>query len=193
VVLGIATTASRDRPRFGRPRRGPVGRAVGVALAVLVVAACGSGQSPVAGGTPAKVTTTSSTLPPDRTAVLAAWRHYWDVYIAVGEQMQLPDPRLAQVAAGQELQTLGGAFLAAKSEGEVLRGSVDLDPKVISIGNGTASLRDCYLSDVLGYKDNKPVGPADPQRRLVAATLVLAGGAWKVSSIDHISDGCTAS
>lgn len=169
-------------------------RAVVIAVGVTaLVTGCGSSHHRGADGptTTAPVATTS-TLSADQAAVLAAWRHYWDIYIAVGGQMQLPDPRLAQVATGQELRTLGGAFLAAQSEGEVLRGTVDLDPKVVSVGANSATLRDCYLSNVLGYKNNQPVGPADARRRLVSVSFVNESGTWKVSAIDHLSDGCAA-
>ena len=175
---------------IGRPANGR-GWVLATVLAVALVG-CGHGakHTPSADASPTTLATTTTTSPND--GVIAAWRHYWDVYIAVGEQMQLPDARLAQVATGQELRTLGGAFLAAKSEGEVLRGTIDLEPRVVSVEGGNASLRDCYLSSILGYRGNQPVGPPDPQRRLVEVSLVLDGGAWKVSAIDHISDGCSA-
>lgn len=106
--------------------------------------------------------------------------------------MQLPDARLAQVATGNELRTLGGRFLADQSQGQVLKGTIDLDPKVAAIAGGTATLRDCYFSRILIYdaSTGSPIGSGDTSRTLVTATLSLESGAWKVSAIRHEGDGC---
>ena len=100
----------------------------------LAAAACSSGSHN------AKSTTTSVDRPTTSPTtvddvVIAAWRHYWDIYVAVGSEMKLPDSRLADVATGEELRHLGGAFLAAKSDGEVFRGTIDLRPRAIDRAN----------------------------------------------------------
>lgn len=164
-------------------------------LVVLAAAACSSGSHT------AKSTTTTVTDAPatsmttaDEAAVVGAWRHYWDIYVAVGSDMKLPDPRLAQVATGEELRQLGGGFLAFASKGEIFKGTIDLDPKVVSITGSTATLRDCYLSAILGYEkaSGKPLGTAPTQRTLVTVTLQLEGGTWKVAAIKHEAEGCTS-
>jgi len=136
---------------------------------------------------------TTTTLSPSA-AIVAAWRHYWDVYVAVASQMKLPDSRLAEVATGDELRQLGSGFLAFESEGEVFRGTIELDSKVVSIDGNTAVLRSCYLSHILGYdaKTNQPKGPEDSSRRLVTVTFSMSDGVWKVAAIRHEGDGCVA-
>lgn len=176
----------------------PNGRSVRRLLVAVAIAAalggCGTGHhSAASASTTTAPDATTSTLPVNQAVALAAWRHYWDIYIAVGEQMQLPDARLAQVATGDELRTLGGAFLADKSEGHVLKGSIELDPKVVSIDGSAATLRDCYLSHILVYNQatNQPTGSGSTNRTLVTVTLMLDNGTWKVSAIRHEGDGCS--
>ena len=177
---------------IGRPANGR-GWVLATVLAVAL-AGCGHGakHTPSAGASPTTVATTTTTSPND--VVIAAWRHYWDVYIAVGEQMHLPDPRLAQVATGEELRTLGGAFLADESEGHILKGSIDLDPKVVSVQDATAQVSDCYFSHILVYDQasGRPTGPGSSSRTLVSATLALDSGVWKVAAIRHEADDCSA-
>src|SRR5712692_9006573 len=112
---------------------------------VVALAACSNGSKrsaprPASSSSPTQTTTASS----EEAAVVAAWRHYWDIYVAVASEMKLPDPRLADVATGDELTQLGSGFLAFKSAGEVFKGTIDLDPKVTAIDGDTAAVRDCY-------------------------------------------------
>ena len=169
-------------------RAGAIASCVAVALV-----GCGSSHRR-ADPTTTKAIATTSTVPADQATVIAAWRHYWDIYIAVGSELHLPDLRLAEVATGEEVRTLGGRFLADKSQGHVLKGTIDLDPKVVSVAAETATLRDCYFSRILVYDNatGQPTGSGDTNRTLVTATLVLDGGTWKVSAIHHEGDGCAA-
>jgi len=164
-------------------------------LAALVASGCSSGKGRSA--TPTTVTTaptvTSTTLNPVEQTILAAYRRYWDVYIAVGSDMRLPDPRLAEVATGEELRQLGGAFLAYKAEGEVFRGTIDLAPRVVSVSGDTATISDCYASHIIGYDaaTGQPKGPGRPGRTLVTVTMVRDANTWKVAAIRHEGDECT--
>jgi hypothetical protein len=176
----------------------PAKRRGWVLATALAVALTGCSHNSKSGSprADASVTTsiaTTTTTPSE--AVVAAWRRYWDVYVAVATEMKLPDPRLAEVATGEELRQLGSGFLAFKSAGEIFKGTIDLDPKVSSIAGASATLRDCYLSHILGYDaaTGKPKGAEDTTRRLVTVTLQLDAGVWKVAAIRHDGDGCTSS
>lgn len=107
-------------------------------LFVLAFAACNRGESngPAGAESPAPAAVTSTTN--EERSVLEAWRRYWDVYVAVGGELNLPDPRLADVATGKALQALNGGFLALRSKGQVIKGTIELAPKVISIEDGTS-------------------------------------------------------
>jgi hypothetical protein len=135
----------------------------------------------------------SSTTNPAESAVLAAWRRYWQVYVAVGSEMRLPDARLSEVATGDELRSLNSGFLAYKSVGQVIRGTIDLAPKLAALDGVRATITDCYASHILVYDaaSGKPTGPEPSQRTLVTATMVLEGSTWKVAAITHEGEGCT--
>ena len=180
-------------------RHSPARLAGGLLLATVVVAslsACGSKNRHADGRavtTTGAVVATSSTLPPSATEVAAAWRRFWDVYVAASNPMNPADPRLKEVATGDELKTLTSAFLASKTAGEVYKGNIDLAPTDVNVAGDTATLRDCYLSHILAY--DAATGTLRDQasnvRRLVRANLVKEGGVWKVSSINHEGDGCS--
>ena len=164
-------------------------------LLAVAVAGCGHSAKHAASHTDPLPTTViaTTTTSPERAAAVAAWRHYWDVYVAVGSEMKLPDPRLAEVATGEELRHLGGGFLAFSSAGQVLRGTIDLAPEVVSLASSEAVLRDCYFSHILRYDKatGQPKGAAPTRRTLVSVTIQLDGGAWKVAAIKHGGEGCT--
>jgi hypothetical protein len=109
--------------------------------------------------------------------------------------MNPEDPRLAEHATGDELVTVHSSFLAAKAAGNVIRGTADLAPKVVSAGADTVVLSDCYddqtgvYSAATGARQDKD----DPRRHLVTVTMKFVDGAWKVAAVKHEGDGCLAS
>ena len=177
-----------------RSSRRRVGQLVLTAAFALLVTACshGSGHS-TADASPTTTANTSTTVSRDA-EVIAAWRRYWDVYIAVGGDVHMPDARLATVASGDELKALGASFLSAQASGQVLRGSIDLDPRVVTIASSESVLRDCYMSHivVVDRTTGSPVGAQRGERTLVTATLVRQDGKWLVASIRHDGDGCSS-
>ena len=168
-------------------------------LVTVVLAACSSDESPSA-DRPGETTTTSTipatttTLDPQAAAV-AAYRAFWQAFLAAGDPMNPEDPRLAEHATGEELAAVRKSFLAAKAAGNVIRGTLDLAPKVVSADATTVVLRDCYgdgtglYSAATGARQDKET----PGRQLVTATVTLVDGVWKVSAIKHEGEGCTAS
>lgn len=196
-VEPVATPAIQDgRPRG--PRRWPGRLVAGAALAIvpLVLAACGTGgrgsdrPNPSPTGSVQPSASASSSAAAD---VIAAWNRYWQIYVAVGSEMRLPDARLAEVATGDELHALNTGFLAFRSQGQLIRGSVELAPKVVAVDEARATLSDCYASHVLRYSKatGQPLGREPSERSLVTVSMVLEGGSWKVAGIRHEGDGCT--
>jgi len=164
-------------------------------VAGLVAAGCSSSASKTPEPGSSTSIATSTTLDKGEQTVLDAYRRYWQVYIAVGTEMKLPDPRLAEVATGEGLRTLGSAFLADKAGGHLLRGTIDLAPKVVDLAPDKALVRDCYASHILvvDAATGRPLGPERPERVLVTVTLVPENGTWKVLGIRHEGDGCNPS
>ena len=82
----------------------------------------------------------------------------------------------------------------SRSAGKVVRGQVDLAPRVISVDGDTASVHDCYGDNTgvydaaTGARQDKPTG----QRHLVTATMRLDNGTWKVERLADEGLGCTA-
>lgn len=126
--------------------------------------------------------------------MLTAYRSFWDAYLAAADPMEPLSARLAEHATGKELETLRTAFLARKAGGEVIRGTLDLAPRVVSFVGESATVRDCYL-DNTGIYDAATGARKDTAtrvRHLITASLVREAGEWKVSDLKREGDGCTA-
>lgn len=173
-----------------------------VAATLLVAAAACSGSSSgknrAASTTtqpaPSVTTVTTAAKPSVDAEVLAAYRSFWDAYLAAGDPMNPQDPRLAEHATDGELETVQKAFLARRSAGEVIRGTLDLTPRVVSVhpDGRAATVTDCY-ADHTGVYDAASGTRKDTEsgvRHLVTVEMVLQG-TWKVSSVTLERDGCT--
>ena len=175
-------------------------RPVGVALSVLVALGIAGGCADDDGGAqPATSTTedstTSTSAIDDEQVVLDAYVAFWnDGYLAAADPMDPTNPALAEHATDPQLETLERAFLARQVNGEVIRGTLDLAPRVVSVVDETATVRDCYLDNTGVYdaETGERLDTASGVRHLVTATLVLEDGSWKVSDLSQESDGCTA-
>jgi hypothetical protein len=174
--------------------------AVGLTLATaLLGAACSSDSKSGATTTTRPTTPTSSsattTALPAEQEVIARYNEFWNVYASAGQTMNVDDPRLPQVAVGDELDTIRKTFLARKAGGEVFTGSMDLSPTVDHIDGDTATVRDCQQDNIqiVNAQTGVTTEPNDPARKLVIVTLARDSGAWKVAAIKLEDSGCTAS
>lgn len=196
---GVADIHEGSRRAFTPWRvRGVRVLAVAAAALALAGAACSpddDGPSTGTSSTSAMTeSSTTSTLTAGDAEVLAAYRAFWDAYLAAADPMDPEHPGLAEHATGKQLETLQRAFLARKAGGEVIRGTLDLAPRVVSVTGDNAAVRDCYLDSsgvydaATGTRKDTPSGT----RHLVTASLVRDGGVWKVSDLKKEGDGCTA-
>lgn len=182
------------RPSHLLKRRSVILAATAVGLAALLAAGCSSdkkGDAAPASSTSVTTTTASSNID---AAVLDGYRAYWAAYVKAGDPMNPEDPQLQAHATGPALETVVKAFVALKSAGKVVRGQVDLAPRVINVDGETASVHDCYGDNTgvydasTGAREDKPTG----QRHLVTATMRLDNGTWKVERLADEGLGCTA-
>lgn len=140
--------------------------------------------------------TTSSTLPPEHAEVLARYRAFWeDAFLVAADPMDPEHPALAEHAVNPELEQLQRAFLSRRASGEVIRGSFDLSPSIVSVVGGTATVRDCYLDNTGVYDASSGERKDEPseeqgERVEILVTLVDDSGTWKVSEIEKESEGC---
>lgn len=186
--------------RGASPNLRPVGLALSALVALAVMGGCaddeanGSPPTSASERTPSEPDTTSTTVAADQ-KVLAAYVAFWnDGYLVAADPMDPTHPALAEHATGEQLETLERAFLARQTSGEVIRGTLDLAPRVVSVVGETATVRDCYL-DNTGIYDaatGERHDTATGVRHLITATLVLEDRSWKVSDLNQEGDGCTA-
>lgn len=175
-----------------RSRSRHLGAAALVALAAL--AGCGDDESDAASATTtSRPSQTTTTVADPEQEVLDAYDAFWDGYLDAADPMNPEHPVLAEVATGDELRQLRGAFLARRSAGEVIRGELELAPEVVEADGTNATVRDCYL-DRTGIYDAASGQRKDSEsgvRHLVTVRLVREGEAWKVATITREGDGCT--
>ncbi len=175
----------------------PVTAALGALLALGLAGSCADDAGGKSSTTSAPATTndaTTTTSDNDQ-EVLDAYVAFWnDGYLEAADPMDPTNPALAAHATGSQLETLQRAFLARQANGEVIRGTLDLQPRIVSVVGETATVRDCYLDDTgiyheeTGERQDTPTGI----RHLITATLVVEDDAWKVSDLEQEGDGCTA-
>jgi hypothetical protein len=170
-----------------------------VTVALLALAGCRGRDekaaptttSDAAGSSTTELTATSTTTVAD--AILAGYRAFWDGYLEAADPMSPDHPVLERVATGGQLRQLRSAFLARRSAGEVIRGELDLAPRVTEVDGGNATVSDCYL-DRTGVYDAATGQRKDREsgvRHRVTVRLVREGSDWKVASISREGDGCT--
>ena len=192
-------TAQDGRATTGTSRRGSQrGRlATGVlslAAAALLLAACGGGPASSTATTvraKAAKSTPSSTTDPATAAVLAAYRAGWKAFEQALATANPADPALAATMVDPQLQGVKANLLADQRQGMVGRGTFTLHPKIVSISATTATVVDsAYSTAALVYvSTGKPVPPVTPpENDGVHATLVLAGGTWKIAK-QTVTDG----
>lgn len=173
-------------------------RACSIAAAIALTASCspGDGDSPSSTTTRRVPSSTTSTtaIAAQEAEVLSGYRAFWDAYLAAADPMDPESPLLAQHATGTQLETIQRAFLARRAGGEVIRGTLDLAPRVVSVVGDKAAVRDCYLDNTGVYDaaTGTRKDTASGTRHLITASVERAGGAWKVSDLKKEGDGCTA-
>jgi len=169
-------------------------RLVAAGLLAVVLLGCSGdddgGESPTTTD-PASESTTTTTAAADAD-VLDAYRGFWDAYLAAADPMDPAHPDLELFATGASLEAVRDAFADHFARGEVIRGSVDLAPKIEQLDDASATVRDCYLDQthIFDSESGAQVDPPEDATFEVLATLVLEDGSWKVSSLDKVSDGC---
>ncbi len=182
-------------------RRAGGATVVAALVGMSVLAGCSSSPGAAAGRSTASVsrsTTTTitgsastTTIPSSISAVLAAYRAEWAAFEQALADANPGDPRLAATMVDPQLQSVKANLLADQRQGMVGQGTFTLHPKLTAISTTSATVVDCaYSTAELVYKvTGKPVPPATPpENDGVTSTLVLTGGAWKVSK-QTVTDG----
>ena len=167
------TTAAR---RNGAVRRAAA--AAGCCVALALAAGCASSEDAAseAGAAPSPSTTPSSD---EEGAALAAYTGMWDTVVAASHEGGEVPPELQDYAVGGAYALMSAALEGAGSGGQVT-GEPVLAPVAEVEGPDSATVDDC-LDDSswnLGMGSSSGQGP-----RLVEATLIHDGLAWRVSDL----------
>jgi hypothetical protein len=127
-------------------------------------------------------------------AVLAAYRAYWSDVITAGKSADWQSPQLDDHATGLALRQAKATLLSLKARGLVARGTVKLDPEVISLAPPKAVVYDCNnTSNFLAYdaKTGQLRDKSSGRPNGKTVTLLLNGGSWKVSQATTEAGKCT--
>jgi hypothetical protein len=184
---------------MNRSRRDLASRAVALAILLACVSACSSSDGTTLPSASPSPSVTASMTPSavdsgvaERATVEAAYRSYWRVVIDAGRTADWRAPALTEWTTGAALRTLQRRFYALSRNGQTLRGSIRLNPRVVSVTPDKAAVRDCHDSaGLLVYDRNgRPMGTGSPRLDLAQVTLVKVGDQWKVSDIKIPAGGC---
>jgi len=166
----------------------------GVALVLILAAACGRADLPAAPFLTTPATEPSDTTTPSATeteqAVLDAYQEFWRVWLKANNPPNPDDPDLARVATGAELDTVRAAILKKQAEGTYTRlpqGSGYRHRPAISGFSGTrnATVTDCAFDDAQLVKASTgQVLNDDKATQLIIGTLSEGDGMWRVLDID---------
>lgn len=165
-----------------------------VGAVVPVVGGCGdrSGPTPPPSTTVTGPASTTTTTSDPAAPVLAGYRSFWDAYLRAADPMDPTNPVLAAHASGDELRQVQQTFAGHFQRGEVIRGTLDLRPRVTAQTESTATVTDCYgdSTHIFDAATGKQKDPPESVRYLVTATLVVEGGVWKVSAMKKEGEAC---
>ncbi len=160
-----------------------------IAIAVLFVQrATDDGKS-----TTTSAFKTSTTLSPTEEQILRDYRAFWEAYLQASNPVRPDHPLLQKHATGREYEQLVKSSTALKAGDELIKGSVDVNPRVASLNATEALVKDCLLdrTGIYDAKTGERKDTEDTQRQLNTATMQLVDGTWKVSLLVKESVGCT--
>ncbi len=139
----------RTHRRPWRAMRRPI-----VVLTVAALAsACAGHSTPQAHGSATSISATSTTAPDPKTAVLAAYQRFWQVWLAANNPPNPNDPRLAEVDTGAQLvgcavRSCGAPGSKARSfEAPASRVATDISDWQLLGQQRPPSIIDCAIDD----------------------------------------------
>lgn len=170
---------------------------IAVAVVVLLIAVAVVLKVATGGDSTTSTTTlppsTESTLPAASQKAIADYRAFWDAYLKASNPMRPDSPDLAAHATGEQYRQVVESFSAMKAGNEIIKGDLDLAPKVVEQRDTEATVVDC-IDDRTGIYDatsGERKDTDDPRRRQSRATLQLVDGTWKLSHLTSEGFGCT--
>jgi len=158
-------------------------------ISAVVVAGCGGSSPPAGSSGSARPATASPTPNGAEAAVLDAYRAADRAYREAAGISDPNYPALESTHANPSLQQIRLTLITRNLNGIVGRGTVQLHPRVESLGPRSAVVVDCAYDGVqLVYKANGKVA-SDPGSAVtgydaIRATLIETPSGWKESEAD---------
>jgi hypothetical protein len=209
-------TQTDYRPRQPRPGRG---RVVLLVLGVLVAVLAGAGflymatrddppaqldltvpstapSAPPAAASTAPVTPTLSPAEAEKQAILAQYQRFFQIPTPLSLAPAADRPAMfAQVAVDPSYSRTIGALAEADLRGEQFFGEVEINPVIVSVEGGTATIRDCQDTSQSGRvktSDGTKVRVGRKDSLVDVTMLQGSDGVWRVSRADYADKaGCT--
>ncbi len=173
---------------------GNKGRSAAIALLVclLFLAGCSEGGN-VAGPTtastaaPRPAPTTAAAQDPVAADIVGRYKQFWEVRFEANRPPVNPsDPRLGQLATGQQLENVRLETEQRRDQGLAIRrpetSLYERRVKLINLEGDTAELQDCVTNDGIVYRvATGEVVDSSVVTRSLTVTMRLVDGAWKLA------------
>jgi hypothetical protein len=173
-------------------------------VVVAALAACaGCSGDDGSAADPTKTSATATSVTPStpvgtedeiRTAVIAAYRLAWDVFIDAGNPPDPDDPRLRDALSGRALEATRRQLAAYDLEGVGLRGSFDPQDPQVTLRRGVhAEVEDCNVdrAEAFNLETGEVVDAATGQSVATHADLVYTEGRWRVYAFNQGARDCS--
>lgn len=157
------------------------------AAALVLLAACPSGEADNTKAPPSTTTTTTTTTPVED-QVVAAYLGFWDAVFAAGNPPDPDNPALAEFATGFQLERSRAVAAEDHAGGIGTRQGeppTRHDPRVVRVTEGEAVVVDCWLDTDVLYRIE--TGERVDDRQVWTRGefhLVVVEGSWKVERSD---------
>ena len=137
---------------------------------------------------PASTTTTAYDPAAVEGQVEAAYLRSWDVYAAAVYDLELDEAALAEVYAGEHLETKRNEIRDRIADGRAALVRIEHDYSVQIVDETTAIVIDQYVNHqvLIDPESKEPIEEDPNEQKVVAITIRLVDAAWRVARIESL-------
>jgi hypothetical protein len=148
-----------------------------------------------AAASPAPVTPTLSAAEAEKQAILAQYQRFFQILTPLSLAPAAARPAMfAQVAVDPSFSRTIGGLAEADLRGEEFYGDIVTNPEVVSVDEGTATIRDCQDASSSGRQKTNGGGKVTVGGKGDLATVTMlrgTDGVWRVSQVSYADKDCT--
>lgn len=184
LVVAALVGCSDDSPRDAGPVAAPT-----------TASSTTTSTSPVTTTVLAAPATTVTTVPDREARLLADYRAAWNAYNQAAGKPDPNDPILPAHMTIEQVKTVKVYVEGLRLQGLVSRGTLDLRPRVASLGATDAIILDCYLDSTKNYDalTGELKDTPEPVRFSAEIRMVLDGSTWKMDRVVRQDEACAGS